>query len=177
MIASARSKCAESRKWLTSVRWDNPGHHHVPAEQPLRSAEREQADDLPAVALGDRAPDPEPQQARAEDEADQPAEQAVGEFPPIDVLECRERHSRRPVDLDIFGGRLVEVESAHPIGVAKRRDGSANWVPFGDRQAAFGEPRDSADDDHRKNHEGDEQQQPGERQRPGLLGGVRRGGV
>src|SRR5262245_61104013 len=54
--------------------------------------------------------------------------------------------------------------------MAERRDGSADRIPLGDRQPAFGEPRDSADDDHREHHRGDQEQQPRERQRPGASG-------
>ena len=65
---------------------------------------------------------------------------------------------------------LVEVERALPVRVGERRDRAADRLPFGDRQAAFGQPGDAADDDHRENERGDEQQQVRKREGPRAAG-------
>ena len=85
-------------------------HHHIPAEHALRPAEHEQADHLPAIAPGDRAPTREPGERKREGEPDHAAEQAVQPFPEIYLLEGGEGHARGAVDLPIFGRRLVKVE-------------------------------------------------------------------
>src|SRR3954454_24251817 len=107
-------------------------HDHIPAEQALRSAEREQADHLPAVAPWNAALPRQPSQAASEYDSDQPPKQAMDEFPPVDVLELGEGHPSGSIDLAVFGGRLIEVESVGPVGLAQRRDDAAERFPFGD---------------------------------------------
>ena len=115
-MTSASSRCADRRKWLTSVRSARPGLDHVPAERALRAAEQQQGDQPPAVAVRDRALPREPGQRQREGEADQPAEQPVHPFPEEDELEVGEVHAGRAVDLPIFRRLLVEIEGALPVG-------------------------------------------------------------
>jgi len=82
------------------------------------------------------------------------ANQAVDPFPQEDELEAGERHAGRAGDFEILRSLAVEIESTHPIGVGQGRDGAGDRVPAGDRQAAFGQPRDPANDDHGK-HQSD----------------------
>ena len=85
-------------------------------------------------------------------------------FPEEDELELGEIHSRRAVDLPIFRGLLVEVERAAASAVRSR----GGMAPLTGRhsvmlKAAFGQPGDPADDDHREDQAGDAQQPVGDR--------------
>ena len=150
------------------------GFDHVPAERALEPAEDQQPDHLPAVAPGNRPHRREADEPHGEDESDQPSEKTVDELPPVNVLELGQGHARRAVDLAIFRGRPIKGEGVLPIGVGKRRDSAGNGVPLGDREAAFGEAGDAADDDHGEDHRGDQEQQVGERCRAGSAGTMRR---
>ena len=145
---------------------DQAGHDHVPAQRALQPAEDEQADELPAIALRDRALRREPDQRQREGHADQAADQPVEPLPEEDELELRQRHSGRPVDLEIFRRLLVELEGMLPVGLRQRRDRAGDGLPLRDRQAAFGQAGDPADHDHQEDQSGDGQEPVGNCERP-----------
>ena len=98
-----------------------------------------------------------PRDSGEEDEAEDSSEQPVRPFPEEDELESRQRHAGRSGDFAILRCPLVEREFVHPLSMGQRRDGADDRLPLRDRQAAFGETRDAADDDHAEDERRDEE--------------------
>jgi hypothetical protein len=61
---------------------------------------------------------------------DQPAEQAVTPFPPIDRLERRDSHAA--IEQIVLRGALVSGELRLPLAIRKRRNCPGDRPPFGD---------------------------------------------
>ena len=57
---------------------------------------------------------------------------------------------------------FVFGELGGPVSGRKRRDDADNRLPFGDRQAGQGKPRDAADHHHQKNHPAADEQPGGD---------------
>ena len=117
----AVSRCAERRKWLTSVRFTSPDWTMYQPSAPWKPTSSSKRDEARAIAARDGAAHGEPDEGHEHGQPDQPPEQAVEPFPEIDLLEGGEVHPRRAVDLAIFGGRLVAREFGRPVGVVERR--------------------------------------------------------
>src|SRR5688572_31484303 len=71
---------------------DQAALHHVPAERALGAAQKKHGAELPRQGAVEFLPDEEVKERQQEDDADQPAEQAVRVFPPEDALEAGEVH-------------------------------------------------------------------------------------
>ncbi len=154
--ANAVSRCSARRYWLTSMRSTRPDftmyQPMAPCTPPSASTPRH----FKAKRAAQLAHEPEGQKRQRKGDADEAAEEAVRPFPPVDRLECLERHAR--VDDRVLGDRLVLVEREQPVGFVERRDGAQQRLPFGDREAAVGEAHGPADDDHAEHQRGDQQQ-------------------
>ena len=148
------------------------GAHHPPADDRLERQEPGRQENLPAKRAFEGAAAPEPQRGENEGEADQPRQQAMAPFPSVDRLEAVERHVG--IERRVLRDLLVAVERRPPVGFAQRRNDAGHRLPFGDRQAGFGQPRRAADDHHDEDQRRDgEQPQPDRLSRaPGLPRGA-----
>jgi hypothetical protein len=108
-----------------------PAHHHVPAERALQPAQHEDAGQAREHAFRDRPEDQEHREWNEEGDADEPAQESVRPFPPVDHLEFRKAHAA--IDDLIFGDLPVFLEGLMPIRLAERRDGAEQRLPLGDR--------------------------------------------
>ena len=131
--------------------------HHEPAEHALEPTQGQQRHQPPFVALRDRATYPEPGERQRKGQSDQAAQQAVKPLPEKDELEGGEIHARWSGDMLVFAGGLIKIEFGLPRAFRKRRDGTGNRFPLGDRQAAFGQTCDTAHGDHQDNHRRDDE--------------------
>ena len=148
------------------------GAHHPPADDRLQRQETGGDENLSAERAFERAAAPEPQRRQNEGQADQAREQTMAPFPGVDRLEAVERHVG--VERRVLRDLLVAVEGRLPAGFAERRNDAGHRLPFGDRQAGFGQPRRAADDDHDEDQRrhGEEPQPDGLRRAPGLRRGA-----
>ncbi len=156
-----------------------PGGDHPPADGALQPAQRAEAEKASGPAGGNAPPGPEPEEAKAPDEADDPAELAVAPFPPVDHLELVEGHA--PVDELVLRDLAVLVEFGLPRGGVERRQRAGDRAPFGDREARIGEACHAAHRDHHHD-EGEKDAEPdGDGAAgglgPALAGGGRGGGA
>ena len=135
-----------------------PGGHHPPADKTLGTHEKNQHGDAPGVARRNGLAPPEPQKGDGEGEADQAPEIAVAPLPEIDLLERSQIHAGRPVDLGVFRDSLVKFEFRLPIRLGQRRKRADQRFPFGNGQAAFGQPGDAPHRHDAHDHHGDDQQ-------------------
>src|SRR5262249_49176224 len=94
---------------------------HPPADAALGAAEQEHQEETGHEPWRNRTPRKKDQERQQEGEADQASEQAMGPFPPVDVLERVEGHAG--VQQAILRGGLVLGKLAGPIGVAQ-------WWPY-----------------------------------------------
>src|SRR5262245_34686602 len=94
---------------------DEAGLDHEPAQPTLRSAETEERNEFPAIALRNGTLPREPEKREGEDQTDQAADQPVNPFPEEDEFELGEIHSGRAIDFPILRGGLVEVEGVLPL--------------------------------------------------------------
>ena len=90
------------------------GGHHPPADEALKAAKRQKADQRQAQALFDATGEPEEGERQSEDDADGAGKQSMRPFPPENRLELVERHAL--VDFLILGNALVELEFLFPFG-------------------------------------------------------------
>ena len=134
--------------------------HHEPAEEALQPAEQEQGGKMRRHPLGDAAADQEPEEGQGEDDADQPAEQTMGPFPPEDRLELGQAHAG--IEGAVLRDRAVEVEDPLPLGLGERRQGAHERRPFHDREAGFGQAGDAADDYDGEDHQAAAEQPQGD---------------
>ncbi len=104
-------------------------------------------------ARGDIPGEPEHHERHEERGADQPAEEPMRPFPPIDGLELVDAHA--VLELGIFWDLLIGGEGFLPVGLAQRRDSAQDRLPLGDRQARIGEPGGAADQNHRHDQRGE----------------------
>ena len=129
------------------------GGDHPPADATLQRAEPEnEPQRRPQRRFHPAAPQ-EPEKRQQKRHADQPAEQAMRPFPPIDGLELRETHAG--IELAVLRDGLIFLELGLPPTFAERRQRAQHRLPLGDREAGFGEPGGAADQDHRQNQRGD----------------------
>ncbi len=108
---------------------DEAGRHHPPADEALKAAKSQKADERQTQALFDAAGQPEEGEWQGEDETDGAGKQSMRPLPPEDRLELIERHA--PVDFLILGNTLVKLEFLFPFGNGKRRNGAVDGLPFG----------------------------------------------
>ena len=136
------------------------GHHHVPAERALQPAEHQQPDHASSRSLSESR-----------------ASTRTRRAPPANTSPIARPSKRWRTPTNRCCWNWARVIPAGPLisrysGVCRYsakarsqsawesgRDGAADRPPFGDRQTAFGEPGDAADDHHREHQSGDEQQQ------------------
>jgi hypothetical protein len=130
---------------------------HPPADRAERRAEGENRPQACAQRRLDPTPPKEPEKRNEESSTNEPRQQAMRPFPPIDGLEIVEAHSR--IMLAVLRDGLVLVEFGLPCGCIERRHYAGDRLPFDDRQARLGEPRRSAHD-HGHEHQGRDRQQP-----------------
>ncbi len=133
---------------LTDVdAFNETGFHHVPADDALHAAKSKNAKKLRAAAALQTAGQPEEDQRHRKRDADNPSQKAMAPFPPVDRLKLGKRHA--VVHDVILRDLLILLEGREPIGVAQRRNGAEQRLPFRDRKAALGQTRRTADHDHR----------------------------
>src|SRR5262249_16518329 len=89
---------------------------------------------------------------------EQPAEQAMRPFPPVDHLERLEAHA--PIEVAVLGNLLVLSEGCLPLFVREGRNDADDWLPFGDGQPRPGEPRRPAHQERYKD-QGRQRPKPG----------------
>ena len=142
-----------------------PRIDHPPADHALQRAQGEDQDRPRAIAGRDRAPPPEDRQYGEQNGADAARDQPMEKLPEIDVLEAFERHAG--VEGAILRNRLVAVERRLPLRVVQGGNRAEDRIPFDDRQAGFGQPRDPADDHDRQHHRRHDEQPYPERARGG----------
>ena len=102
---------------------------------------------------------PEEDERHKKDQAYGAAQLPVPPFPPEDKPELVERHGG-VLGLEL-GRALIELELVFPVRLRERRDGTGDRLPLGDRQATVGQACRSPDDDHRDDHQGDDEQPVG----------------
>ena len=110
---------------------DEAGRNHPPADGALQAAESEQRQQSRLEVRLQHAGEPEKNERQREHGADQPPEQAVGPFPPVDELEAGKRHVG--IHLAEFRNLAVFGEFLLPLGFVQRRDDAVDRLPFGDR--------------------------------------------
>ena len=149
--------------------------HHPPAKRALQAAQHEQNGELRHQCALDLLREGKPEERNEEGKADETAEQPVPPFPPIDLLELRQRHPL--VERGVLGDLLVEVEFALPVGLAQRRERARHRLPFGDRKPRLGKPGQPADNHHHEDERGHAEQPDGDLAIGfGLMAQMRRGG-
>src|ERR1043165_8177316 len=86
---------------------------HPPADEALQPAKREEHHHARNARARNRAGPDEEEKGDQENKSDQPAQQTVGPFPPVDSLELIARHARMLTD--VLRDALVLMEGVHPI--------------------------------------------------------------
>ncbi len=127
------------------------GGYHPPADEALKTAERQDSEKRQPQTSLDPPCDPEEEERQGEDHADAAREQPVRPFPPEDGLELIDRHAL--VDLLILRNALVETEFLLPFLRGERRYDAVDGFPLGDRQAGFGQSRRPSDEHQRRQSE------------------------
>ena len=127
---------------------DQAALHHVPAEQPLRSAQKKQQ---PQSAGNRRRHRPRPQEKQKreqEDNAGHPSEKPVGVFHPKDELEAGQGHVG--VDQFEFGELPVVFKHLLPLALIERRNCAPERLPVDHRKTGAGQAYRAAEDDQGK---------------------------
>ena len=127
-----------------------PALDHVPAEGSLGEAEQQNAAERRNHPPRQPPAHQKPDKGRGKDDADQPSQQPMTILPEVNAFELIQRHSK--MDRTVFWDLFVFGKFGGPVGSGERRHDADNRLPFGDRQARQGEPRDAADYDHQENH-------------------------
>ena len=130
---------------------------HPPADRTERRAESENRPQPRAQRRLDPPAPEKPDKRNEEHAADEPRQQPVRPFPPIDRLELVEAHPG--MALAVLRDGLVLVELGLPCAGVEWRHDAGHRLPFDDRQARLGEAGCPA---HRERHEhqGCHRQQP-----------------
>ena len=135
---------------------DQAAAHHVPADEALQPAEREDPDQPRQQRARNPAGGQQHEERHEKGEADQAAEEAVRPLPPEDALERAKAHAL--VDLLVLRDLPILVEGILPVGLRQRRHDADDRLPFGDRQAGAGQARRAADADQQEDQRGHRQQ-------------------
>ena len=134
-------------------------HDHVPAQQPLQTAEDEQQPQVRQEAGAQAPAQPEIQHGQQEDNADQPTEHPVQILEHEDALEALQIHAA--VDLEVLRELSVFVEGFLPGLLGQGRNHTHQRFPFDHRQPRSGQAGHRAEQDHAEHHRGAEYQPQG----------------
>ena len=127
---------------------DQPAFNHVPAERALQTAEHEHDDQFGCQRAFDATADEKVKKRHQKDHANQPAEQTVR---PLDIEYALELVQRHPgIYLLVLRSLLVFIEGLLPLGLAERRNGAHDRVPFDNRKSGAGQPCHTPQYHHRK---------------------------
>ena len=130
--------------------------HHRPAQGALQAAQHQQGQQ-PRLQVGrELAPHPEPGERQREDDADQPAPQAVAVLQPEDLPEFHDVETT--IDQSSLRRGKILLQFGAPRRVGERRQPAGHRPPFDHRQARFGQSRERADHDHEEDHCGNDDQ-------------------
>ena len=110
-----------------------PGRHHVPAKRTLKTAQDEQPGACPRQLPAQPSRRQEPHEGHKEGQTDEPAEEAVPPFPPVNGLELIKAHAL--VDQLVLWNLPVLVEFLFPDFSRQRRDCAGHRLPFGNGEA------------------------------------------
>ena len=130
-----------------------PRRNHPPPDRTLQRAKPEnEPQTRPQRGRHPTAPQ-EPDKRQEKSRADQPAEQTMRPFPPIDGLELTQAHAG--IKRAVLRNGLIFRERVLPVARGKRRQRAHDRLPLGDREAGFRQPRRAADQNHRQHQRGD----------------------
>src|SRR6516225_2047619 len=95
-----------------------PGFDHVPADDALQTAERQNAEKFGAGSGFETSGPPKDDKRQRKCQADEPAEKPMAPFPPVDDLEVIKQHAL--VKNAVLGNLLVFLKRREPVGFAER---------------------------------------------------------
>ena len=156
-IRHASSRCVASRYCETSVRSARPDATIHQPTAPCSAPSAKISASFPAMFARDPAAPQKPHERQRKHHADQPRQQPMRPFPPVDRLELGQRHAE--VALGVLRNGLIFFEFGLPGVRAQRRHDAGRRLPFGDREAGFRQPRRAADD-HQQKYQRRHRQQP-----------------
>ena len=133
---------------------------HIPAHKALQAAQREQPQKRRQLRAADFLLREEDNKRNEKHQADNASKKAMPPLPPINEFELGQAHAE--IDQLIFRDLLIFLELGQPISLRERRQRTAYRRPFGNRQAAIGQPREATDQHHQHHKTGNRKQPQGD---------------